>query len=893
MPGPNRRSKRLKQSTELNDISQFSSVNPTDGDILIYDSTDGLYENKKTLTGNYAFTGNQTITGSLAVSDDITITDSLTVSGNTNLDSALSVTGAASLNSSLAVGTTLSVTGAATLSDNLTVAGATQVSGFSVSGAATFASTVGITGLLTASGGISTPTLSGVTALSVTDLTATDIVATNANATNLGGAIMAITGDGDVAGELTAGTLAIGQVTHAYSAGAYTVTNARTSGTAAWSLLTSADVATTVLSLSADAENSMAANVTGLVMPSGTTAQRNGTPVEGTVRYNSTDLTIEAYVNSTWADLAGGIANIVEDTTPQLGGSLDVNGQKIVSVSNGDIDIEPNGTGNVLLGNFTFDADQTVGAGQDNYVLTYDNSTGLISLEAASGGGSSLSNFQDDGSAAEMLWDGTDPVLESISAQGVQVASTTTNPQIRFNSNATDLRGIVYYDDSNNQMVMDARETTDSGIRLSHTGSSTLQTALDSDGTSLYGYYDGDVAWETYASGLQIHRPGGGIPVLNMRADTATGDSAINFAQTTNAVAQLRYHDSGYFHVQVSNTGEDVHITNLADGDMAVFNGGGSVDLYYDGVLVFATDVAGARIIDDDGDDPRLRWFQDDNTTQMANIQAQTASARLLISSDLPGNVFYVRARNGADSAYHDVIIADPDGDTALYHGGETNPSVVTVSSGLDIYDADGSGGATDAPFFGFRNADGSTRYAFMQVNANSDYWRFIGEHNQLHFIFQSHDASGVDAVMAEMDPEGEVDLYYDASKVFSTRSNGIDILGSSATSAVLSIRDNSDNAMARIGFASGSKLQIYNQKDGENVIIYADNAGGTITTGFEFDPDVGVSFNGSTPYAAPTYTVTNDVTDRTYDANSTTVAELADVLGTLIADLQSYGLLN
>ena len=40
----------------------------------------------------------------------------------------------------------------------------------------------------------------------------------------------------------------------------------------------------------------------------------------------------------------------------------------------------------VKLGNYEFDADQTVGAGQDNYVLTYDNSDGQISLEAAGGG---------------------------------------------------------------------------------------------------------------------------------------------------------------------------------------------------------------------------------------------------------------------------------------------------------------------------------------------------------------------------------------------------------------------------------------------------------------------------------------------------------------------------
>jgi hypothetical protein len=47
----------------------------------------------------------------------------------------------------------------------------------------------------------------------------------------------------------------------------------------------------------------------------------------------------------------GGVAlsNIVEDTTPQLGGSLDVNGEDIVSTSNGNITITPNGSGVVRL----------------------------------------------------------------------------------------------------------------------------------------------------------------------------------------------------------------------------------------------------------------------------------------------------------------------------------------------------------------------------------------------------------------------------------------------------------------------------------------------------------------------------------------------------------------
>ena len=46
---------------------------------------------------------------------------------------------------------------------------------------------------------------------------------------------------------------------------------------------------------------------------------------------------------------AGGLTDVVADTTPQLGGNLDVNGNDIVSTSNGNIDILPNGTGVVNL----------------------------------------------------------------------------------------------------------------------------------------------------------------------------------------------------------------------------------------------------------------------------------------------------------------------------------------------------------------------------------------------------------------------------------------------------------------------------------------------------------------------------------------------------------------
>ena len=46
---------------------------------------------------------------------------------------------------------------------------------------------------------------------------------------------------------------------------------------------------------------------------------------------------------------AGGLTSVAADTTPQLGGDLDINGQDIVSVSNGNIDILPHGSGKVIM----------------------------------------------------------------------------------------------------------------------------------------------------------------------------------------------------------------------------------------------------------------------------------------------------------------------------------------------------------------------------------------------------------------------------------------------------------------------------------------------------------------------------------------------------------------
>ena len=74
------------------------------------------------------------------------------------------------------------------------------------------------------------------------------------------------------------------------------------------------------------------------------------------------------------------IPDIVSDTTPQLGGNLDVNGNSITSTSDGDVEIAPNGTGDLLV-----TADRLrLGDSNANATLT-TNGTGDLTINTNNG----------------------------------------------------------------------------------------------------------------------------------------------------------------------------------------------------------------------------------------------------------------------------------------------------------------------------------------------------------------------------------------------------------------------------------------------------------------------------------------------------------------------------
>jgi len=124
------------------------------------------------------------------------------------------------------------------------------------------------------------------------------------------------------------------------------------------------------------------------------------------------------YLNASGGGV-GALAAVVDDTTPQLGGNLDVNGNDIVSTSNADIDIIPNGTGDVNLG---ADAVQ-IGDNDANATLTTQG-TGDLILNTNNGTNAGTVTLADGASGAITLTPNGTGVVAIEGSMNPSVSST-------------------------------------------------------------------------------------------------------------------------------------------------------------------------------------------------------------------------------------------------------------------------------------------------------------------------------------------------------------------------------------------------------------------------------------------------------------------------------------
>lgn len=179
--------------------------------------------------------------------------------------------------------------------------------------------------------------------------------------------------DALVATATTQANTATTQAATATTQAATATTQAATATTQAATATTQATAATTAKTAAETAKTAAEAALDSFddrmlgAKSSAPTVDNDGNALlTGAMYWNTTNNKLFIWDGSAWqqgAFTAGSLlANVVEDTAPVLGGSLDVGTNSIVSVSNRDINVTPNGTGSVVLDGLNYpQADGTNG----------------------------------------------------------------------------------------------------------------------------------------------------------------------------------------------------------------------------------------------------------------------------------------------------------------------------------------------------------------------------------------------------------------------------------------------------------------------------------------------------------------------------------------------------
>jgi hypothetical protein len=171
-------------------------------------------------------------------------------------------------------------------------------------------------------------------------------------------------------------------------------------------------------------------NTTGAIaVPVGNTAQRPG-PATGQLRFNTQTASFEGYDGTSWGQI--GVTDVVSDTTPQLGGNLDINGKSIVSTSNANIILQPNGTGKVSISGILYPTTD----GTANQILTTDGNGNITFANAPAGYADedvdTHLNLSSATSGQALVYDGTDYSWSTVGGaitvqeEGVSLATAAT-----------------------------------------------------------------------------------------------------------------------------------------------------------------------------------------------------------------------------------------------------------------------------------------------------------------------------------------------------------------------------------------------------------------------------------------------------------------------------------
>jgi len=119
----------------------------------------------------------------------------------------------------------------------------------------------------------------------------------------------------------------------------------------------------------------------------------------GTLQNGGSNVLVDSDIGSTVQAAGSYLSDVVSDTTPQLGGNLDVNGNSIVSVSAGNISITPDTTGKIVLDGLSW----PTADGSANQVLKTDGAGNLSFVDQSGGGGSGSGYIEHSSTVSDSL----------------------------------------------------------------------------------------------------------------------------------------------------------------------------------------------------------------------------------------------------------------------------------------------------------------------------------------------------------------------------------------------------------------------------------------------------------------------------------------------------------
>ena len=273
------------------------------------------------------------------------------------------------------------------------------------------------------------------------------------------------------------------------------------------------------------------------------------------------------------------ITTVLSDTTPQLGGDLDINGKDIVSTSNADIDIIPDGTGNINLGTDTVQ----VGDNDANAIITTQG-TGDLTLSTNNGTNSGTIEIK-DGSNGDITIepDGTGDILLKASGQvgigsvsspdtslhikqstatlTLQRTNDNNTPGVDFQSNGGNVRAKMYMDGTNGTNKEIVFENQDGSMaekfRVTLGGAKVTGNLLVQADTPIITIKRDDNA---NVPGL-VWQGSSGVDAASIKLDGTSG--------TTNELILSSFHSSAVTErLRVQTTGAKVTgILKIGDGD--------------------------------------------------------------------------------------------------------------------------------------------------------------------------------------------------------------------------------------------------------------------------------------------------------------------------------------